>query len=305
MRILQKSLPEMSEPADSLVIAAPAKVNLTLHILGKRPDGYHELDTVMQKLDLADTVTLHRIKRPGIKLSCPGSDLPEDGSNLVWKAAEVFLQETGLASECGVSIVLEKKIPIAAGLGGGSSDAASVLTGLNHLFQTEISEETLLRLGKSLGADVPFFVVPYPAVHATGIGDKMTPQETLANCSLLLVNPGFSVSTAWAYKNFTLTRADKDSKLSDSRKNGNVDGQFCSLFNDLEAVTIEQYPEVEDIKRLMLDNGASGALMSGSGPTVFGIFPDQAGCEASCLRKCSEKLVEKYGRGVFVTRPKL
>ena len=295
----------MSDSTDSLVIVAPAKVNLTLHILGKRPDGYHELDTVMQKLDLADTVTLRRLNQPGIQLSCPGSGLPEDTSNLVWQAAVAFLKEVGLANECGVSIILEKKIPIAAGLGGGSSDAASVLTGLNRLFQTEISEETLLRLGKSLGADVPFFVVSHPAVHATGIGDKMTPQKGLDNCTLLLVNPGFSVSTAWVYENFTLTRTDKDSKLSDSPGNDSVDAKFCALFNDLEAVTVQQYPELEDIKRFMLANGASGALMSGSGPTVFGVFPDEAGCEASCLRECAEKFVEKYGQGVFVTRPKL
>lgn len=293
----------MSDSVDSLVALAPAKVNLTLHILGKRPDGYHELDTVMQKLDLSDSITLHRMKRPGVQLSCPGSDLPEDNTNLVWKAADAFLQEAGLIGECGVSIILEKKIPIAAGLGGGSSDAASVLTGLDRLFHTEISEETLLRLGKSLGADVPFFVVSSPAVHATGIGDKMTPQKPLDNCSLLLVNPGFSVSTAWVYENFTLTRAVKDSKLSDSRENDSVEAQFYSLFNDLEVVTIQQYPELGTIKRFMLDNGASGALMSGSGPTVFGVFPDQAGSEASCLRKCAEKLAEKYGQGVFVTRP--
>lgn len=295
----------MCESARSLVVEAPAKVNLTLHILGKRSDGYHDLDTVMQKLDLADTVTLSRCEKPGIQLSCPGSDLPEDDSNLVWKAAAAFLQETGLLKkrECGVSIVLEKKIPIAAGLGGGSSDAGSVLTGMNRLFQTELAQGTLLRMAKSLGADVPFFVVPHSAVRATGIGDKMSPRKSLGNCSLLLVNPGFSVSTAWVYKKFTLTRADKDSNLSDSRKNDSMGGQLCPLHNDLEAVTVKQYPELETIKRFMLDNGASGALMSGSGPTVFGVFPDQSGGEMDAVYKCGEKLKEKYGQGVFVTRP--
>lgn len=289
--------------SDILVVQAPAKVNLSLHIVGKRSDGYHELDTVMQKLDLADTVILRRLETPGIQLSCPDSDLPDNESNLVWQAAAAFLKKTELIQECGVSIILEKKIPVAAGLGGGSSDAGVVLTGLNSLFQTGLREETLLDLGVSLGADVPFFVVQHPAVHATGIGDRMIPHDTLANCSLLLVNPGFSVSTAWVFKNFTLTRADKVSNLSDSRKNVSLNGQFSPLWNDLESVTMTHYPEIREIKRSMLGCGALGALMSGSGPTVFGIFPDQEGGRASDLQECAKKLVEKYRRGVFVTRP--
>ncbi|MEA3468207.1 MAG: 4-(cytidine 5'-diphospho)-2-C-methyl-D-erythritol kinase [Thermodesulfobacteriota bacterium] len=293
----------MIAPTDTLVVQAPAKVNLNLRILGKRSDGYHELDTVMQKLDLSDTLTLRRSEMSGIQLSCPASDLPENDSNLVWQAAAAFFKETGLAQECGVSIILEKKIPVAAGLGGGSSDGAAVLTGLNRLFQTGLEEETLLRLGKSLGADVPFFVVPHPAVHATGIGDRMTPYDTLSNCSLLLVNPGFSVSTAWVYNNFTLTRADKDSNLSGFRENVRLNGQVCPLYNDLESVTVAHYPELRDVKSCMLENGASGALMSGSGPTVFGIFPDQEGNRVSSLHECAKKLTEKYEGGVFVTRP--
>jgi len=292
----------MTPPCTKLVVTAPAKVNLTLRILGKRTDGYHELDSVMQKVSLADTVILHRLEVPGIQLSCPDSDLPEDNSNLVWKAAETFLDASGLGNKCGVSIILEKKIPIAAGLGGGSSDAGAVLTGLKRLLQSEIPETTLLGLAKSLGADVPFFVVPGSAMRATGIGGKMEKYKKLEDCSILLVNPGFSVSTAWVYENFTLTRAVKDSNLSNSRKNESLSKLCCSLFNDLETVTIKRYPEIQSIKNLMIDNGATDALMSGSGPTVFGVFPD--GDERSVnLRKCVEKLAEKYGEGVFVTRP--
>lgn len=293
----------MEECLKSVVVKAPAKVNLTLHILGKRPDGYHDLDSVMQKLDLADTLTISCCDEPGVQLSCPGSDVPEDESNLVWKAALLFLKEAGLEHTCGVSIVLEKNIPIAAGLGGGSSDAGCLLTAMNRLLRTGFSQDVLLRLARSLGADVPFFVVPHSAVRAAGIGDRMEEQEPLANCSLLLVNPGFSVSTAWVYENYTLTRVDKDSRLPDSRKNGNISGLVCPLHNDLEAVTIRQYPELETIKRFMLDNGASSALMSGSGPTVFGIFPDSAEAAKDHLRECAGKLKEKYGKGVFVTRP--
>ena len=293
----------MVQTGGELVVLAPAKVNLNLHILGKRPDGYHELDTVMQKLDLTDTVRIQRLDEPTVQLFCPDSDLPENDSNLVWRAAVAFLQETNLEKESGVSITLEKHIPVAAGLGGGSSDAGGVLTGLNRLFAAGLSEETLIRLGSSLGADVPFFVVPHSAVRATGIGDRMKPVPALTGFSLLLVNPGFSVSTAWVYKNFTLTRADKDSNLSDSRENDGTLGDCCPLYNDLETVTIEHYPEIAAIKRFMLESGASDALMSGSGPTVFGLFPDQADGDESNLSRCAAALAEKYGSGVFVTKP--
>jgi 4-diphosphocytidyl-2-C-methyl-D-erythritol kinase len=293
----------MIQTVGTLVVSAPAKVNLSLHILGKRSDGYHELDTVMQKLDLFDTLRIRRLDEPTVQLFCPDSDLPENDANLVWKAATVFFQKAALEKGAGVSITLEKHIPVAAGLGGGSSDAGAVLTGLNHLFAAGLSEETLICLGRSLGADVPFFVVPHSAVRAKGIGDLMEPIPTLTGFSLLLVNPGFSVSTAWVYKNFTLTRVDKDSNLSDSRENDGTLGHCCPLYNDLETVTIDHYPEIAAIKRFMLDNGASDALMSGSGPTVFGVFPDRADGDDSELSRCAAALVEKYGSGVFVTKP--
>ncbi len=290
----------MAEFGDILQVQAPAKVNLTLRIVAKLPDGYHELDSVMQKLDLFDTLRLKRLREPGIQLSCPDSDLPEDDSNLVFQAAASFLQAAGLAKTHGVSIVLEKRIPVAAGLGGGSSDAGAVLTGLNRLFSAGLSEEKLLSLAVPLGADVSFFAISSSAVRAKGIGERMTPVASLSDCSVLLVNPGFSVSTAWVYENFTLTRTDKVSILSDSRGN-DVLGQSCfSLHNDLERVTIGRYPEIENIKEVMLGNGALDALMSGSGPTVFGVFPDSS---ASGILKCADKLKEKYEGGVFITRP--
>jgi 4-diphosphocytidyl-2-C-methyl-D-erythritol kinase len=290
----------MAELKDVLQVQAPAKVNLTLRIVSKLPDGYHELDSVMQKVDLFDTLSLRRLVEPGIQLSCPDSDLPEDDSNLVFQAAASFLRATGLAKTHGVSIVLEKRIPVAAGLGGGSSDAGAVLTGLNRLFVTELPEEQLLSLAVSLGADVSFFVVSSSAVRAKGIGERMTPVASLSDCSVLLVNPGFSVSTAWVYENFTLTRADKVSILSDSREEGVLRGGCLPLYNDLESVTVGRYPEIENIKEIMLENGAQDALMSGSGPTVFGIFPDST---LSDMQKCADKLGGKYEGGVFITRP--
>ena len=150
---------------------------------------------------------------------------------------------------------------------------------------------------------MPFFVVAERAVRATGIGDRMQSWPGLVECSLLLVNPGFSVSTAWVYKNFTLTRVDKDSKLSDFRKNETDIAEYCPLFNDLETVTIAKYPELERIKQQMLDCGASGVLMSGSGPTVFGVFPDQPGSTENAAADCAHSFAEEYDQGVIVTRP--
>lgn len=290
----------MAESEDVLQVQAPAKVNLTLRIVAKLPDGYHELDSVMQKLDLCDTLFLSRLAKPGIQLSCPDSDLPEDDSNLVFQAAASFFQATGLAKTHGVSIILEKRIPVAAGLGGGSSDAGAVLTGLNRLFATELSEEKLLSLAVALGADVSFFTISSSAVRAKGIGERMASVASLTDCSVLLVNPGFSVSTAWVYKNFTLTITDKVSILSDSHKNDVLGVNCFPLYNDLERVTVGRYPEIENIKKVMLENGALDALMSGSGPTVFGVFPD---LPASDVQKCADKLSEEYEGGVFITRP--
>ncbi len=289
--------------SESIVtLQAPAKVNLTLQILSKRADGYHELDSVMQKLDLCDTLHIQRVKKTGVSLSCPDSDLPEDESNLVFQAAESFLHDTGLAVKSGVSIVLEKRIPIAAGLGGGSSDAGTLLCGLDRLFATKLPEKRLLGLAKPLGADVPFFVLSGMAMRAQGIGERLTEVSSLSDCSVLLVNPGFSVSTAWVYKNYSLTKTVKDSSLSDSRGNDGENEEGLVLYNDLESVTIARYPEIETIKASMLAGGASGTLMSGSGPTVFGIFP---GSSVADVNQCADVLRRKYGNGVFVTRPLL
>ncbi len=282
-----------------LVVHAPAKVNVNLRITGKRSDGYHDLETVMQKIDLFDTIRITLTKNAGIKLVCPGSDLPVDHSNIIWKAVHAFFQVIAETNPPGVSIVLEKRIPVAAGLGGGSSDAGAVLTSLNHLTGANLSEEQLIDIARILGADVPFFVVPYSAIYATGIGDKMKQVPALTECLLLLVNPGFSVSTEWVYKNFTLTRTDKDSNLSDSPKSDGLKEAAYSFFNDLESVTVNRYPEIAALKRYLLDNGASDALMSGSGPTVFGLFSD----DSEKVDQCVKQLKKKYQQGVFVTRP--
>ncbi len=284
-----------------LRLDAPAKVNISLKILAKRQDGYHELETWMQKLALYDRITLTINKGEGIQLSCTKSDLPADQTNLAWRAAAVFFSESRFGTRYGVDITLEKNIPVAAGLGGGSSDAGTVLKGLNNLFDNEFSEAVLLDYGKRLGADVPFFVTDYDAAQATGIGDKMVACPSLVGHTFLLVNPGFTVSTRWAYENFALTRKTKNSTLAGFQKSDSGILSLGRITNDLEQVTLRRYPELGGIKTKLLDAGAVAALMSGSGPTVFGIFPDQKG-SAENIQDVAHKLQQEYGNGVFVVK---
>jgi 4-diphosphocytidyl-2-C-methyl-D-erythritol kinase len=289
-------------PDRSITLHAPAKVNLFLRVLGKRSDGYHELESRMQKLGLSDRIVLTLRERTGIRLSCSRGALPADETNLAWKAAGVFLAASRQADRYGVDIVLDKNIPVAAGLGGGSSDAGSVLKGLNVLFGNEFSVDILLDFGRQLGADVPFFVTDYDAVLATGIGDRMTPVPTLDQCTFLLVNPGFSVSTRWVYENFALTRDTKNSTLPGFRKSYPDALLPTEMINDLEQVTIGRYPEIAEIKKKLLAAGAASALMSGSGPTVFGVFPDRPGLQPVDVSGVAERLRREYGEKVFIVR---
>lgn len=285
-----------------LKFLAPAKINLFLKITGRRQDGYHLLSTWMQKLTLADEITLSPCLT-GIEFSCTEDNLPKDENNLAYKAAILFYEKTGIKS--GVKIKLVKKIPIAAGLGGGSSDAAAVLTGLNRLFSAALSESELMELALALGADVPFFVSGLNAAIATGIGEKLTQTDPLQNCLVVLVNPGFPVPTKWVYETF-----DSMQPVNLALTSGNnpyilgpkIDRVAFAkmLFNDLERVTISRYPEISKIKNELLSAGADGVLMSGSGPTVFGIFFDfDKGTQIAM------NLQKKYLNGVFYTEPVL
>jgi 4-diphosphocytidyl-2-C-methyl-D-erythritol kinase len=282
-----------------LHLQAPAKINLYLKVLRRRHDGYHELSTWMQKLKLADEITLSSVST-GIKLHCHGTDLAADESNLAHKAAILFLQKTGLKT--GVEIKLVKNIPVAAGLGGGSSDAAAVLTGLNKLFSAGLSEKELMEFGLCLGADVPFFVSGCSAAIATGIGEKLQGKDSLKECWFVLVNPGFPVSTKWVFENFD--RVQPLNFALRSRDNPYILGREINgsmpekLFNDLESVTTARYPEVSKLKKKLTDLGASAVLMSGSGPTVFGIFMD-----FGLATQCAINLQHVYPGRVFLTEP--
>ncbi len=296
-------------PEDQVSLQAPAKINLYLKITGRREDGYHFLATLMQKISLFDRVDLKR-EQFGICLYCPGSDLPEDRSNLAFRAAEIFLERVGdrvQDGKTGVTITLNKTIPVAAGLGGGSSDAATVLRGLDQLFATGCSEDELLDMGALLGADVPFFVVDRPVSWALGIGDQLHPAVPLSGYRILIVNPGYSVSTPWVYEKFALT---DDQNINNLKNLQNSDGGrdcqqvFSSrairpdeLINDLEHVTSCHYREIELLKKRLLKDGAVAAMMSGSGPTVFGLFQSS---ESEKAMVCFQGLKREYQKTFLV-----
>jgi 4-diphosphocytidyl-2-C-methyl-D-erythritol kinase len=284
----------------SLTLKAPAKINLFLKVLNRRPDGYHEIESLMQKIDLFDTLHLSR-QGEAISLSCPDTALPEDQENLVYRAAQAFFSATGV--KAGVKIILEKNIPVAAGLGGGSSDAAAAVIGLNTLFNANLDREQLIDIARPLGADVPFFVQDCSAAMATGIGDCIQQVEPIKRVSIVLVNPGFGVSTKWVYENFPLTSGSNTYILARGQKvTKNFHVAVPSLYeefgNDLEVVTISRYPGIEDIKKELKKAGAATSLMSGSGPTVFGLFLSEEDAKHSIMQ-----LSKKYRGNVFLTKP--
>ena len=254
----------------SLKILSPAKINLFLHITAKRPDGYHDLITLMCCVGLFDTITL-TLGVPEISVDCDHPQVPADESNLACRAAHLFFSR--LERDEGLKITINKQIPVAAGLGGGSSNAAAVLAALNRYYGRPLSRNELMALGRSIGADVPFFIGRKPAL-ATGIGDRLEFYDGLRPHKVLIVNPGFGVSTETVYKNFNLglTKCKKKLNLfSFKNKDFDIARHLC---NDLETVVEDRYPEVIEAKEALLKNGAAGGLMSGSGPTVFGLFSD-------------------------------
>lgn len=261
-------------------LKAPAKVNFRLDVLGKRPDGYHDVRMVMQRIDLCDDITITLTDTPGIRVTCGRAGVPDGPGNIAWRAADVLLS---LAVEKpGLDITIAKRIPVAAGLGGGSSDAATVLMGVNELLGLGFSEARLMEIGAGLGADVPFFIFKQPAL-AEGVGELLTSLDAIPSVWLVLVNPNVPVSTAWVYQNLQLTERRTEDTIP--RFYGNVADLCAILANDLEAVTITRFPVIREIKERLVARGARGALMSGSGPTVFGVFDDEAGA-----RRCVAEL---------------
>lgn len=260
---------------NTLTLKALAKINLGLDVLGKRDNGYHDVRMVMQTIYLYDNVTLTKTEEPGIRLETNLSYLPVDEKNIAYKAAKLLIDEFQIKK--GVSIKLDKHIPVAAGLAGGSSNAAAVLVGMNRLFRLGLSQEELMERGVSLGADVPYCVMRGTAL-AEGIGEDLSALMPMPKCYVLIAKPPISVSTKMVYEALDakeiVEHPDIDGVLEGLSKQ-DLTKVAASMGNVLESVTIEKYPIIADIKAAMKEAGALNAMMSGSGPTVFGIFDDR------------------------------
>lgn len=273
-----------------LIIESYGKVNLALDVLYKREDGYHEINSIMQQINLKDKL-IFKEHREGIIIESNNNEVPLDSSNLVYRAWEKMKSISGINR--GIHIRIEKNIPIAAGLAGGSSNGAATLKALNTLWGLNLSQDELMNIGKSLGADVPFCIMGGTA-HAQGIGEKLTALKPFKDKFLLLGNPGIGISTAYAYSKLDLSgmRYDMD-ELIQSMENEDLPSVARNLKNRMEAAIIKENSIIGEIKRLMIKNGALGALMSGSGPTVFGLFDDQDKLIFT-HRKLSEKIKKVY-----------
>lgn len=256
-------------------LKAYAKINLGLDVLRKREDGYHEVRMIMQTIRLFDRLTMTKIRKNKIYLETNLCFLPTDEKNLVYRAVKMMKEEFDIQE--GVRIELDKKIPVCAGMAGGSTDAAAALVGMNRLFQLKLSEKQLMEYGVRLGADVPYCIMRGTAL-SEGIGEKLSRVSPMPDCHILIAKPNINVSTKYVYENLNLpalkTHPDIDLLLEAIEKK-DLYTLASNLGNVLETVTIDRYPVIEQIKRSMMAKGAIGALMSGSGPTVFGIFDSE------------------------------
>ena len=273
-------------------LRALAKINLGLDILRKREDGYHEVRMIMQTIQMYDVLEIRRVKKPGISLSVNYPYIPNDERNLVYKAAKLLMDEFQVKS--GVDIRLEKFIPVAAGMAGGSSDAAAALVGINRLFKLGLSEKDLMDRAVNIGADVPYCVMRGTAL-AEGIGEKLTRITPVPDCFVLIGKPGINVSTKAAYESLQLdkitTHPDIDGMIKDIECR-NLLAMTEKMGNVFEPGIIGKYPVIGEIKELMEAHGALKAMMSGSGPTVFGIFDDRKKMEAAAAALRESRLAK-------------
>lgn len=281
---------------ENITLKAPAKINLALDILGKREDGYHLVKMVMQTINLYDTVDIILKDHEKITINSNSSEVPLDERNIVFKAATEFFNVTKINNP-GVDINLDKKIPVAAGLAGGSTDAAAVIVGLNHLFNSNLDTKELIDIGSKIGADVPFCILG-GTMTAEDIGTVLTPLPDMPECYIVLSKPPVSVSTKNAYALHDSIKLWEDKNCEAAIKaicNGDIQNLADSLYNKFERVIL--LPEVDDIKKTMIFNGALGACMSGSGPSVFGIFDSNEKAE-----KCAYNLKKVYN-DTYICRP--
>ena len=284
---------------DRIRLNAMAKINLGLDVTGKRPDGYHELRMVMQMINLYDKIEIIKLETPEIIVETNLSFLPVNENNIVYKAAQLLMNKFHLTQ--GVRIVLEKHIPVAAGMAGGSSDAATVLYGMNKLFSLGMTKNQMMEEGVKLGADVPYCVLRTTAL-SEGIGEILTTLPPMPKCHIVIAKPGISVSTKAVFGKLRVNEIEKHPDIDgivEAIKAGSLTDIASRLGNTLEEVTIKDYPMIAQIKEDMIAQGALGALMSGSGPTVFGIFDDEKKAKnAYTVLKAGTQ-----ARQVFLTKP--
>lgn len=278
-------------------VKARAKINLALDVVGKRADGYHTVKMIMQTVNLYDYITIRKMKAPGIKLKTDLKWLPEDEKNLAYQAAKVMIENYGI--DQGILIELRKRIPVAAGLAGGSSDAAAVFVGINALFDLKLSKKELMDLGIKLGADIPYCILRGTAL-AEGIGEVLTKLPPMPPCYVVIAKPPISVSTAQVYKSLNLNEIaihPNTDEVIEGIKNQDLNQIAKNLGNVLERVTTKEHPIINQIKEAMIEYGALGALMSGSGPSVFGLFENRRDAQAVA----KELKLHNKAKDVFVT----
>lgn len=282
-------------------LKALAKINLGLDVLRRKEDGYHEVKMIMQTIDLYDQILIRKIQEDEIKIRTNLYYLPNNENNLAYKAAKLLKDEFHLPG--GISIQLKKVIPVAAGMAGGSSDAAAVLFGINKMYNLKLSQQELMERGVTLGADVPYCIMRGTAL-AEGIGEKLTVLPPMPKCHILIAKPPVNVSTKFVYENLHANdlkpeeHPEVDLQL-EALEEGNLEKLVSHMGNVLERVTVPEYPVINEIKQVMLENGALGSMMSGSGPTVFGIFTNY-----TQARSAYEKL-QKSGlsKQIYLTMP--
>lgn len=261
---------------NDISLKALAKINLGLDVVRRREDGYHEVRMIMQTIHLYDRLDIKRTKESGIQIQTNLSFLPVNENNLIYKAAKLLMDEFSITD--GVSVKLDKRIPVAAGMAGGSTDAAAMLFGMNRLFSLGLTKRQLMERGVQIGADVPYCIMRGTAL-AEGIGEELSQLPPMVKCPVLIAKPSISVSTKFVYQNLklddTTVHPDIDLLIEDIKAK-NLYDIAAHMGNVLETVTIPNYPVIDEIKKHMLSHGAVGAMMSGSGPTVFGLFDDEA-----------------------------
>ena len=282
-------------------LKSPCKVNLILNILGKRPDGFHELETVMHPVAIHDVLSIERTAT-GLELTCDKPELPTDARNLVHRAAAAFFNETGIKE--GARIHLAKRIPMEAGLGGGSGNAATTLLGLNEIFGAPLDVTALQRLAATLGSDVPFFLQSAPAI-AVGRGEQVKSLgsfEALKGFYFFLIHPGFGVSTPWAYKNLARFpealngERGRAERLVENLKSS-IEAARADFYNSLEAPVLEKFPLLAIFQEFLRENGAEVALMSGSGSTTFALIDG-----AQKTAEIEERFRQKFGANCWISR---